>query len=64
MYECYDCGDNFSFYGDCPSCSSENIGATSSYDYNDDDDDYEDDVFEDDEEISDALRDVDKRERG
>lgn len=45
MYECYDCGDNFNFYGDCPTCGSENVSTTNG------------DYIED-EEINKVLRDV------
>jgi hypothetical protein len=59
MYECYDCRETFNNYGDCPYCSSTNIGMLSEgeddelvySDYDEYDDDYDD-------EIDDVLKDV------
>ena len=60
MYECYDCGESFHGYGDCPSCGSVNVGMLDDdYDIIDDIEDDELEEFENDEEINEALRDID-----
>jgi hypothetical protein len=56
MYECYDCGETFHGYGDCPSCGSVNVGMLDDeYEV----DDIEEDEYENDEEINEVLRDID-----
>ena len=43
MSECYDCGELFDGFCDCPKCGSENVGLV---DHELDDDDFVDDIDE------------------
>jgi rRNA maturation endonuclease Nob1 len=47
MSECYDCGELFEGFGECPVCGSENVGVVEQ----DEDDDVDDsDAYVDDDE--------------